>query len=541
MRSEDTRFFEKQLRAILPRLNWFADEPRAVHSIRLNDVVILDDQADSWLALLLIDIRYESGDSQSYSTPVGLLGGRDLEEQATRLPEALLARIFDRRGDLVGLLRDATRIPERMNRFLESISSDVTTVGRSGTLKFWSTPELAAELSSLGGDTTPKPLETEPSNSTILFGDRLALKLLTKLEVGVDPELEIGRLLREQGTFDRIVPLRGAVEYVSTTGQSTTLALVEQYIPDSVSFKHHVSDRFQRFLEAWTANPPQLSTQPVAGTTVQDLLAASRLDAAAEILNLVGGFLDTAGLLGKRTAELHRALASLPGEDFRPIPASPTQMRSMYQTIRRSLVRSLQYFKQRRHELPPRVLQMAANLERYRPTLFRRLEILLERRDWGKQIRCHGDCHLSQILYDGRDLLFFDFEGVPGRPLVIRRGKASPLTDLASLLRSLHYAIHDSIRDPGFENRPESMTSLREGARFWYLWSASAILRAYFREIEVRYLLPSHQNDLDELLRIHVLQRGIFELEYELTHRPDRAEIPLYGLLSELRILPEEE
>jgi maltose alpha-D-glucosyltransferase/alpha-amylase len=149
------------------------------------------------------------------------------------------------------------------------------------------------------------------------------------------------------------------------------------------------------------------------------------------------------------------------------------------------------------------------------------------------RIRIHADFHAGQVLWTGKDVVFIDFEGEPGRPLSERRHKKSALTDVAGMLRSFHYAAFGTLLNPhiGGSIRAEDVARLEPWADLWYRSVASEFLRAYLAEAAGKAFVPGSKDELETLLTIAMLQKVLYELDYELNNRPDWVSIPLRGLL----------
>jgi maltose alpha-D-glucosyltransferase/alpha-amylase len=149
------------------------------------------------------------------------------------------------------------------------------------------------------------------------------------------------------------------------------------------------------------------------------------------------------------------------------------------------------------------------------------------------RIRIHADFHAGQVLWTGKDVVFIDFEGEPGRPLSERRHKKSALTDVAGMLRSFHYAAFGTLLNPrvGGSIRVEDVKRLEPWAEFWYRWVASEFLRAYLAESTGKPFVPASRDELESLLNVAMVQKVLYELDYELNNRPDWVSIPLRGLL----------
>jgi maltose alpha-D-glucosyltransferase / alpha-amylase len=163
----------------------------------------------------------------------------------------------------------------------------------------------------------------------------------------------------------------------------------------------------------------------------------------------------------------------------------------------------------------------------------RRYRMVIDHKIGGVRTRCHGDFHLGQVLHTGRDFSIIDFEGEPARPLGERRLKRSPLTDVAGMLRSFHYAAYATFFEAQRSGliREEDAPSLDPWARFWNLWVSTYYLKGYLSEPGIDAILPDNQGDLEILLDAFVLEKAVYELGYEMNSRPEWVEIPLNGIL----------
>ncbi len=148
------------------------------------------------------------------------------------------------------------------------------------------------------------------------------------------------------------------------------------------------------------------------------------------------------------------------------------------------------------------------------------------------RIRCHGDYHLGQVLYTGKDFAIIDFEGEPRRPLTERRLKRSPLRDVAGMIRSFDYAAHFAVaRHASTAVDPGQIHLLEQWARFWYVWVTPVFLTSYLNVAKEAPLLPEDQRELATLLNAYLLDKAVYEIGYELDNRPDWLRVPIRGIL----------
>ncbi|MDH4045612.1 MAG: phosphotransferase, partial [Gemmatimonadota bacterium] len=256
-------------------------------------------------------------------------------------------------------------------------------------------------------------------------------------------------------------------------------------------------------------------------------------DASAEyppaITALTGAYLDAARLLGLRTAELHLALGSGTDDDaFAPEAFTSLYQRSLYQSLRAKAEKSLTLLSQRLRILPPDTRDRAAAVLATRDTLMAHLRAVSQRRLGGMRIRCHGNYHLGEILFTGRDFVIVDFEGEHALSLDQRRMKRSPLVDVAGMLRSFDYAARSALLDGRV--RPGDVDILAPWADAWSYWISRAFVDAYRETIEPTGLLPRSANDVRLLLDCYQLEKALYEVAHELNHRPTWTAIPLHGI-----------
>ncbi len=214
---------------------------------------------------------------------------------------------------------------------------------------------------------------------------------------------------------------------------------------------------------------------------------------------------------------------------FAPEPFSTFYRRSIYQSMRALADQELNLLGNCLEGLPEETRADAEKVLGAKNAIFSRLHLLLDRQFTTMRIRCHGDYHLGQLLYTGKDFVIIDFEGEPSRPVSERRMKRSPLRDVAGMLRSFNYASISRLKTGGF--RPDDMPELETWARFWYFWVSVGFLQSYFNATGKTLFLSESGEEIKTLLDIYLLEKAIYELGYELNHRPDWVHVPLQGIL----------
>jgi maltose alpha-D-glucosyltransferase/alpha-amylase len=262
------------------------------------------------------------------------------------------------------------------------------------------------------------------------------------------------------------------------------------------------------------------------------LLAAGTLPPLAG--DLIGTYASSAELLGRRTAALHAALSCCDDDPaFAPEPFTPHYQRSIYQHMRAYATRALQLLRRKLRDLEAAERAEAEQLLGRENELIATFRSVLNMKISGFRIRCHGDYHLGQLLYTGREFVIIDFEGEPARPLSERRIKRSALRDVAGMLRSFHYAPHAVLlgQAPGTVVRPEDVAAMEVAAGYWHRWVSAIFLKHYLETAAGARFLPRTPAELQILLRALLLEKACYEIVYELNNRPKWVGIPLRGAL----------
>jgi maltose alpha-D-glucosyltransferase/alpha-amylase len=200
--------------------------------------------------------------------------------------------------------------------------------------------------------------------------------------------------------------------------------------------------------------------------------------------------------------------------------------------------RSLQLLRQRLRHLRDAAAEDARRVLDLEEELRNRFRPLRDQRIQGVRIRHHGDFHLGQVLYTGKDFMIIDFEGEPGRPMSERRLKRSPLRDVSGMIRSFQYAAYAALfgRIAGVTQRPEMLPVLAEWAAQWNAWTTAVYLKGYFATAGKAVFLPAAPEDLRTLLDIYTLEKALYEVAYELNNRPDWVRVPLNGILKLMNV-----
>ncbi len=525
---------EEVLPSYLMGRRWFGGKAQKISSAQIEEVIPVPvpgppakAQAGAKLEppagfICLVRVEYVEGDSQIYVLALGATPAQRSGDLQRAVAETAVARLKTKDGDW--MLFDALWNKQFDSALLEAIGKRRQLPGQGGRLL--ATPTKAFKTLTGGKPLAlePAPMQAEQSNTSVVFGDRLFFKLFRRPEEGVNPDLEIGRFLTERAGFPHVPQVAGALEYRRGKAEPMTIAIAQELVPNSGDAWHYTLDTLGRFLEDVVVRHTEITEPPIPEGL--GAFEAAGLQPPPLARETMADYLERAKLLGRRTAELHLALASETEDPaFVPEPITPFYQRSLYQTMRSITVQNFRMLRSLRDEIPE--ANQVLDLE---PIVVRRLQRVLEPKINASRIRIHGDYHLGQVLFTGKDFVIIDFEGEPARPLSERRIKRSPLQDVAGMLRSLNYAAYSALygRFGGYDNDP---SLLQPWVRFWYLWAAGAFLGTYLDVAKGASFMPRAPEHTKVLLDTFLIGKAVYELGYEANNRPEWIKIPIQGLL----------
>ena len=461
-----TSSFEAALPEILLNRRWYGAKARTVQTVKVLDSVPVPltsrrDQAH----LVLVEVAYTDGEPSTFVLPLAFAEGDGGDSVLRDSPAAAMLRLRSRGpGGPDGLVYDATFDAAFDSRLLSVIGQRQKLHGRSGVLQGVATSAFRA----LRGDAdlTPSVSRGEQSNTSVIYGDRLILKVFRRASRGLNPDWELGRFLSGPARFEHVPSMAGALTYTGEDGAQRTLAILQEFVVNegdawSYSLRHlgnYFEDLQQQFGVGGEALPATRPPNSLSELQIPDLAR-----------DLFGAYLQQASRLGERTAQMHLALASGTDDpDLAPEPFTPHYQRSIYQSARNQFRHTLSGLRRRIETLDGSAAVEAEALLAAEDILYAAIDPVKSERINAQRIRIHGDYHLGQLLFTGRDFMIIDFEGEPATSLSQRRIKRSPLRDVAGMLRSFHYAAYTGLSEHIVQNNVQSdaevMPALVSGA-----------------------------------------------------------------------------
>src|SRR5438270_63840 len=416
-------------RTILPNYltgcRWFGAKARTIRELRIVEDPLISPHP-SGARHVLLEVNYTEGAAEIYTLPLQIARDENAHRISREAQQAVIAEFTNSNA----ILHDATFDPDYRAEIYRIIREQRKLRARRGEIVGSPSAQFAAaeDLSA-----NSRVMRGEQSNSSILFGTQYFLKIFRKLEEGINPDVEITRFLTERAKFPNVPAFAGTLEYRS--GKNTVvLALIQSAIANEG--------------HGWTF------TLDAVGSYYERVLSRkadlTETGSAQLIEELIGGiYPEKARLLGQRTGELHRALASETDDPaFAPEPFNALAQRSVVQSMRASSRRAFELLRKKLDDLPDAFRAEAEEVLAAEKQILAQERRLLEQRSAAHKIRIHGDFHLGQALHTGRDFIFLDFEGEPARPLGERKLKRSALRDVAGMMRSFQYAAYSALWQP---------------------------------------------------------------------------------------------
>jgi trehalose synthase-fused probable maltokinase len=438
-----------------------------------------------------VRVEYADQSSETYLLPLQFVSGSRAEELAAQHPAAFVHAFSS------GVLCDAIHDPEFREALLVLMRQGGTITGEKGKLTAESGPALQGVDSTLGS----RPLAVEQSNSSIIYGEKVFLKLYRRLEAGINPDAEILRFLSRQ-SFTHTPPFAGSIEYHGEDGKCCVTALATGLVPNNG--------------DAWSFALRELARW-----------FAAHLDGnVTEAAKIEEGTLARAAQLGMRTGELHLALASDASDpDFSPQPLSVGDGHELAEGVLASARQVSDLIATKLDTLPDPARNLAQRFLSAAPALRSRAGALSIPANLAK-VRTHGDYHLGQVIETGGDFVIIDFEGEPLRSLATRRERRSPFRDVAGMLRSFDYAAYAAL-----DAQPMHQETLGGQAANWSTKAQQSFLDAWLAVTRGSAFRAANPQEERALLEAFLLEKALYEVVYEINNRPAWLPIPLRGVL----------
>jgi maltose alpha-D-glucosyltransferase/alpha-amylase len=498
------------LPAFLSRQRWYGGKARQSTHARFADWALIE--ADPPLFLCIVEVEFDGGSSDRYALLLATTSGAAAREFNEQQHSSVVAKLS---GAKSGVLYDGMRDAAVALRMMRALGGGSSITMRSGSLRIDHVGADTALRSTDWSGVRAQVLSGEQTNSNALIGDQYLLKLFRRLEPGENPDIEIGRRLAERAAEARVPQLLAWAQYECEGASPISVAMVQQQLPSRGSAWERALDEVQAYCER--------------ALVAQRARADRGQPPSPQVDDTIGAYNASLELLGRRTADLHRAMAKLEGDMFGQHLLDRQELERIARDMQAYSQRALDLVERRRGTLPEEAAAKVDRVLSKRDRAAEHFDALPNIAEGGSRLRVHGDLHLGQVLEVNGDFYFIDFEGEPARPIAERQVPQSPLRDVAGMLRSFGYAARAGFR-LFLQNQPDCRVTLEPWIQAWEREASAFYLRGYYRHVGDAGLLPGDRSR-DALLRAFLLDKAFYELTYELNNRPDWVDIPLDGLL----------
>jgi maltose alpha-D-glucosyltransferase/alpha-amylase len=516
------------------RNRWFRGKAKKIKNIEITDTIALATGAlNSYI--IIIETMYIEGKNELYVIPLSITTGDEIAEIKYRHPEAQVAHIEIDGHE--GLMFDGSYNKKMRDLLFQLIYQKGKIKNRKTAIagipgKKFSTKVKKSEL-----PLASRVLLAEQSNTSILYDSRYFFKMYRSPEEGVNPELEIIKTLTENTTFRNFPTFAGALEYQKSDTENAALGILVDFLPNEGNAWEFTKSAIDRYFDRLIEDKEIILNKIAAeNKPVTELVGEDKMN------ELLGPFfVEMVSLLGRRTAELHLALASVKNKkEFSEEPFSLLYQKSLYQSFRTLIKRTVNQMKSPKKPLNEEQTALIDDIISNEALLLSTIKHTLEKKKiHTSKIRVHGDYHLGQVLFTGKDFMIIDFEGEPTRSLTARQLKLCPFKDVAGMLRSFHYAIYMG----QLENKskiPGNADLLDPWLEAWYETVEKTFLKSYLKTAGNASFIPDEAREVKDLLSVYTIEKAIYEADYEFNNRPDWLHIPLNGLKKILNDLLEQ-
>jgi trehalose synthase-fused probable maltokinase len=504
----------RNLPPFLVSRRWYGDKTRVIRELSIASAIPMP-LAEA--CILSVRVNYEDGGSQFYL--VSLAFG-----DAGEAKEDVFARVRGADGSEKWLY-NAFRSDAFRKGLFAIIDGVASLHGDSAKLTGSRTTALQTAASP-AEDMVTRLMNVEQSNTSVVYGDRCILKVFRKLEEGINPDVEIGAFLTEHG-FRNTPAVAGWLDYTPANGGCTQVAILQEFVPNRGDAWKYTLDSLDKFFRAaqQTKAPPVLEARHP--------LEMAPLEKGTPEWEWLGDYLTSIRLLGKRTAQMHVVLSGVTSDpEFAPERLTAESRKEIYDELEMQADDAFQLLRRQRASLDAGVAAEADRVLAKERRIREQFTPLLDRDIQALRIRHHGDFHLGQVLYTGEDFMIVDFEGAPAVPLAVRRSKHLAMRDVAGMVRSFQYAPYAALlgQISGVE-AADKLSVLEKWSAFWTAVVSAEYLRGYFETAEGHPFFSRTAEERRLLLDIFLLQKALYEIDYELNNRPAWVRIPLRGTL----------
>jgi maltose alpha-D-glucosyltransferase/alpha-amylase len=502
----------------LLKTDWYVGKGREIHSVVITNYAPVS-PGNFNPVILLIEVQYESGLPESYQLPITFAKEKLAQRLGEHCPQAVIANM--RVGHEDGILVDALFTPEFQHVLLRKvIENDVLPVNDS-SITFQGIASLQSQLQGMGD--VKSRIHTEDGFTSVTYENGYFLKMYRKVDPTTNPDLEITRYLTQEAKFPHVPAYAGAIEW-KFANDTIALGMLQVLVENHGNGFDFMLTRINNYIERLFARDREQFLQHPATGTLTEPVGFEDLPEELQLL-LGANASEQARVIGATTAEMHLALAGSRLKDFAPEEFSLHYQRSLFSSMQ-SLVRETYENKSRKvdiredwqHELADVFNRQQDVLDLLKRIYATKLDVI--------KIRIHGNYHLGQVIFTGKDVVINDFGGDPVRTFSDRRLKRSPLRDVAGMIRSFRYVAYEGFLKTTHAQKDE-IDQLLPFARLWAHFMSQFFMKAYLEGVSQSSFIPNDKTDLQMMLETYMLEKAMYDLKYEIANRPEMVVIPM--------------
>lgn len=519
--NEKRHFERKILPQFMKKCRWFGGKAKAISKMGI-DMMIPVKISGQTHYLTIVEVHYVQRLPELYFIPLSFAPVDTVIERVEYNAQSVVCRAEIQ--DEVGFVMDSSYDKQFRDFLLVSMDKRTRAKVDDGVLEFNSS---VFNKISLDGEIDSKVLKADQSNTAIIYNDKYFFKFYRKLEREINPELEMVRFLSEHTSFGNSPKYSGSVEFVDSEGKVMVFGLLQERVENQGEAWTMATDSVGRFFERVITKAKKEKLPKLINK------ASIAFEEAPELIQeFIGrGFYERVVRLGQRTAEMHLALTSDSSNPaFTPEYFTANYQRSLYSSLRKLVRDRFNLLETSLPKLSPEIRELGKKVLTLENEVLDFFKEIYEVRINAIKTRIHGDFHLGQVLFTGKDFVIIDFEGEPGFSFSERRLKKNPLKDVAGMMRSFQYAAFGKILlNENYRDR--DMEFLENWAEQWQHYVSRFYFGAYLERMGLGKEL-SIENEI--LIRTFLMEKAIYELGYELNGRPDWVIIPLRGIMYHL-------
>ncbi|HJW17731.1 MAG TPA: hypothetical protein VJ499_11450, partial [Flavisolibacter sp.] len=503
----------------LYKTNWFVGKERSIHDISIIEQSKIT-LASTDAYLLLIEINYENGLPENYILPLSIVKEPLMKTIKENYSESVIALL--KAGNESALLCDGFYNPDLQRWLFKNLQTD-STIKLTGSLIQFNTEEAVKNFNP-GTELKSRIHPGHQKNTSVTFDNRFFLKLYRKVDSDINPDVELSNYLAKRTGFTYTPLYLGKLEWVIGK-RSFVLGQIQEMVENHGDGRSYMTERLNNYIERILAKNHYNNNIPERLSSLTDPLSYDQLP--QELQTLLGGpASEQSQLLGKRVAMMHIALASGKDKDFIPEEFSLHYQRSLFSAMQSMVRETFQNIRKVLPQAANEYHEQLKNIESKKDQLLEILKQIYSKKIDATKIRIHGNLHLQQILFTGKDIAIHDFGGNPHRNYSERRLKRSAFRDVATMIRSFYYVAHKTFINSNQLDK-EEINALLPYATLWSHYMSGFFLKAYLEKSNGFSFIPENKSELEILIRSYLLEGAINDLNFEVNHRPEYVLIPL--------------